>query len=345
MAGGDSFLIPGQQPGTYNRLLQGNPVNPKKTGDWGINSRWSTSWLDGTMGFYYRNTSDIQAQLHSALDAAPLPQNRCTNPVRLLNGAYVTCNINPAVASNQDILNGRIGQYYLVTPSNIDIFGISLSKNIGGISVGAEINYRQNMPLVSDPVTILPIGLANPSLGQITSLPDQGKTGGALGKTWHGVFNLLGTISSTPIFDSATWATELQWNHLASVTQNEAVFRGSNSYAGGDKPTSNYWGLNLIFTPTWFQVFPGVDMSMPLAYGRGLSGHSVVSAGGNEGAGSYSVGVAADVYQKYRFDLKYTDYFGDLWLDPKTGGVASSAGYSALLKDRGFVSLTFKTTF
>jgi hypothetical protein len=342
MAGGDSLLLPGAQPGTYNRLVQGDPVNPKKTGDWGINSRWSPSWLDGTLGFYYRNTSDIQAQIHVAPAVAALPAAACSKAgyTPLLP---TTCYINPGAASVPSILQGTIGKYYLVTPSDIDIFGISLSKNIEGISVGAEINYRHNMPLVSDPVNILP-GYLSSTPGVIGALPDQGKTGGALGNTWHGVFNLLGTMASTPLFDAASWGAELQWNYLASVTQNEAVFKGRGSYTEGDKPTSNYWGLNLTFTPTWFQVFPGVDMSMPIAYGQGLSGNSVVSAGGNKGAGSYSVGVAADVYQKYRFDLKYTDYFGDLYLD-STGAVKTSAGFNALLKDRGFLSLTFKTTF
>jgi hypothetical protein len=38
------------------------------------------------------------------------------------------------------------------------------------------------------------------------------------------------------------------------------------------------------FTPTWFQVFPGADLSMPLSYSRGMSGNSAVGSGGNKGA-------------------------------------------------------------
>ena len=47
--------------------------------------------------------------------------------------------------------------------------------------------------------------------------------------------------------------------------------------------------------------------------------------------------------QKYRFDLKYIDFFGNY----KDNGTAVTAqnGFTTLLKDRGFVSLTFKTTF
>ncbi len=30
--------------------------------------------------------------------------------------------------------------------------------------------------------------------------------------------------------------------------------------------TKNFFGLALAFTPTWFQVFPGVDLSAPITY-------------------------------------------------------------------------------
>jgi hypothetical protein len=344
LAGGDSFILGApNQLGNYNRLVQGNPVNPKKSGDWGINSRWSPDWLDGTLGFYYRNTSDTQAQLYAAQAVVALPAAACTaRGFTALSPAQ--CYVNPGVASLADIQAGRVGQYYRVTPSDIDVFGISLAKNIGGVSVGAEVNYRRNMPLVSDPVSILPASLTALQPGSVSSLPSQGNTGGALGNTWHGIFNLLGTISNTPLFDAATWGAELQWNYLAAVTQNEAVFKGRSGYSLIDKPTSNYFGTTLTFTPVWYQVLPGVDMFMPVAFSTGLSGKSVVAAGGNKHAGTYSFGVGADVYQKYRLDLRYTDYFGGLEL-AANGSIAASQGLNALLKDRGFVSLTFKTTF
>ena len=65
--------------------------------------------------------------------------------------------------------------------------------------------------------------------------------------------------------------------------------------------------------------------------------------GGNEDAGSYSVGVAVDLYSKYRFDLKYVDFLGDTTLNP-AGAISSNGGANSLLTDRGFVVFTFKTT-
>ncbi len=55
--------------------------------------------------------------------------------------------------------NGRVGTYNTAYGSDIDIYGISLSKNIGGLSLGAELSYRTDMPLLSEPVTVLPAAL------------------------------------------------------------------------------------------------------------------------------------------------------------------------------------------
>jgi hypothetical protein len=49
------------------------------------------------------------------------------------------------------------------------------------------------------------------------------------------------------------------------------------------------------------------------------------------------------VFQKYRFDIKYSGYLGR-YRDNGTA-VTTQNGFTTFLKDRGFVSLTFKTTF
>ena len=97
---------------------------------------------------------------------------------------------------------------------------------------------------------------------------------------------------------------------------------------------------------------------------------AIVTLGGNEDAGSYSVGVGMDVRNQYRFDLKYVDNFGpfdtcDAAGTAPAGGIQGEgatpgangmynctvgqptafAGVPSQLKDRGMVTLTFKTTF
>lgn len=341
--GGESLIA-----GPGARLERAADVKPKKRGDWGLSTRWNPNWLDGTMGLYYRNTSDIQPQVHVKPAVATLPAATC-GALGFTALAPTTCYINPAAASLAQLGQGIIGQYFLAYPGDVDVFGLSLSKNIGGVSVGAEVSYRKNMPLNGDAVTVFSAAPGSAALvaatpGAITAMPGEGQTGGTLGNTWHGILNFLGTTAKTPLFDASSWIVEFQWNRWDKLTQGAALFKGRDSYSGVDKVSKDFVGVAVNFTPTWFQVFPGVDLSAPLAYSAGLSGTSAVSSGGSANTGSYSVGVAADIYQKHRVDLRYVDFFGPTQTDA-SGTITSSADLNALLSDRGFVSLTYKTTF
>jgi hypothetical protein len=111
-----------------------------------------------------------------------------------------------------------------------------------------------------------------------------------------------------------------------------------------DKVTRNFVGLALNFTPTWFQVWPGVDLSAPLTWSEGIYGNAAVLLGGSKDNGNWSAGIAADVYQKYKFQLSYNGYFGN-YSTTATGAMSVPNGAFAALSDRGWVSLTFKTTF
>ena len=288
---------------------RGNAVEPKQHGEFGLSARWSPEWLDGTMGFYYRNFADKMPQTFLTA-AAP--------------GA---------------------SRYNLIYADNIDLLGISLAKNIGGVSVGAEVSKRINTPLNSQ------------TLGVAVGLPGEGETKGPRGDTWHALVNVLGAIPKTAVFDQATWNAELSASGWTKVRSGGALFNaegytpclanGTTRLRNWDKwdgcATKTYVGFGGGFNPTWYQVFPGVDLSAPLTYAIGLSGNAATIFGGNQGLGNYSIGVTADVQQKYKFDLKYIDYIGRY----RDNGVAvtSQNGFTTFLKDRGFVSLTFKTNF
>jgi len=286
---------------------RGPASEPKQRGEWGVAARWSPAWLDGTLGFYYRNYAD------------KLPQVLLTN-----------------VAANASVYN-------LIYADQIELLGVSLAKNVAGVSLGAEISQRRNTPLNSQVLGVAP------------GLPDRGDTKGARGDTWHALVNLLGTIPKTPMFDIASWGAELQWSRWSKVRSGENLFNAlgyTPCNATATAPAKNRWdgcvtknyaGVAFAFTPTWFQVFPGVDLSAPFTYAIGIDGNSAVTFGGNQGLGNYTIGVSADVQQKYRFDLKYIDFVGR-YKDNGTA-VTTTNGLTTYLKDRGFVSLTFKTTY
>lgn len=280
----------------------GKPVEPRQHGEYGVSLRWSPDALDGTLGFYYRRYAD------------KLPQVLLTQ-------------VGPGVS-----------RYNLIYADDVELFGVSLAKNIGGLSVGAELSHRRDTPLNAQILGVSPTGL-----------PERGETTGPRGDTWHGLVNVLGVLPDTPAFDAATWAAELTWARWDKVRSGANLFyaEGFAPCTGRDKwdgcTTRNFWGAAFAFTPTWYQVMPGVDLSAPLSVAVGLKGNAPTVFGGNQGNGNYSIGLSADVHQKYRIELKYIDYFGK-YRDNGTAFTTQN-GFTTLLQDRGFVSLTFKTTF
>jgi hypothetical protein len=280
---------------------RGDAVEPRQAGEYGASARWAPKWLDGTMGFYYRNYAD------------KLPQVLLTQ-------------VGP-----------NVSRYNLIYADDINMYGWSLAKNIAGISFGAEVSKRVNTPLNSQVLGIAP------------GIPSAGDTNGARGDTWHALVNALGVIPKTPVFDTANWAAEVTYSTWTKVRSGANLFNaiGYAPCNGKDKwdgcVTKDYVGIGVSLSPTWFQVLPGVDLSAPLTYAVGLSGNAATTFAGNQGLGNYTVGIGADVYQKYRFDLKYIDFTGH-YKDNGTA-VTSVNGLTTYLKDRGFVSLTFKATF
>lgn len=299
--GGESVFV-----GATRVLRAGDVTTSSKRKDWGLSVRWSPEALDGTLGLYYRNFTDTLPQVLADLRGAPAGW-----------------------------------RYRMAYGDDIDLFGLSLSKNIGGVSIGSELSIRKNMPLVSDTAAV---GAAVAGPFNTTYFPTAGDVPGARGDTLHALVNLMGVMNKTALFDSASWTAELTYSKWLRVTQREALFKGRAGYAGVDRVSKDAWQLALGFTPTWFQVLPGVDLSAPVSWSGGVSGNAATLLAGSRGAGTYSLGLTADVRQKYRFDLKYTGYYGKSVRNAANTADVFNGTY-ALLRDRANISLTFRTSF
>ncbi|MBU5613835.1 DUF1302 domain-containing protein [Geomonas azotofigens] len=298
LKGGESLFT-----GPGLKLPHGYDIEPDRTGDWGISARWSPEWLAGTVGAYYRNFSDKVPQL--LIDASPM-------------------------------MSGGTPDYRFSYPGNISLYGLSFAKQILGVSVGAEVSYRHNMPLLSVPVTVGVPGAA--------AVPGKGGVAGARGETFHSLVNFLYLVNRTPLFDKAEVLAEFTYGRYLHVSRGEQYFKGNDAYTGLDHVTRDAMSGALNFTPTWYQLLPGVDMSMPLSIASGLFGVSAVGMGGSSQNGSYSAGLSFDILARYTATINYSGFFGNYRTDA-TGGIASSGDVFALLKDRDMVTLTLKTTF
>jgi len=222
---------------------------------------------------------------------------------------------------------------YNAYAEDVKLYGVSLSRLVGSVSVGAELSRREGTALAS----------ANGGL--------------ATGDSWHALVNAIAYFGKTSLFDSAPLSLELNYNKLDSVDgDTRAYFNDrSNGCVGGIDggcASDDAWGFNLSFTPTWYQAIAGVDLTMPISYSRGLSGNSPTPLGPTEGSGAWSVGLSADVFSKYTVSLAYNDYYGpytkvpNAFAMPGASPVVWGAGNGAgVTEDRGWVSLTVKATF
>ena len=318
MGNGSESLI----TGPTSSIANGGDINPRQAGDWGLSARWSPELLDGgTVGLYYRRFSDTSGQLNMRMGAVQFGPG------------------NFAVIPNQ---------YRWSYASGIDLYGISFSKQVAGISVGSELSYRQNMPLWSKTNVVV---ASVPTPGGIVptgaTYPNSGDTGGARGDTWHAVLNLLKIFGSTPLYDTATGLAEFSWNRIDHVTSHPELFNwGNNDISAVDRATKDYVGGQINFEPTWYQVLAGVDLSMPLSGFMGLVGNSAVANGGTKNSGTYSGGFTADIYKKYKANISYIGFFGPMGpTDPQSGQLLNGNSPYTSLKDRNMVTVTLKTTF
>jgi hypothetical protein len=238
----------------------------------------------------------------------------------------------------QPIFNVVDGTYHFAYGGDIKIYGLSYANTIFGGSLGAEVSYRTNMPLRSVPAYIT----------SYAELPDDGELLGARGETFHSTITFIGLLKRSPVWDSGSYVIEANYSSWVNVSENDAMFKNAGNYNAIDAVTRDACQINVNFGPQWLQILPGVDLTVPFSIGYGLWGVASEVNNGAKGEGSWGIGINFDIFTKYKVNLNYVDFFGDIEVDPATGNVNNRAGAgagTAGLRDRDFVSLTLKTSF
>ena len=288
LAGTDFFLSGPNRfsPAPGVFLTNAGLVRPRRSGDWGVNARWRPEWLDGTLGVYAREFSERQPWLSTAVP----------------------------------------GTYRFAYASSAQLLGLSLAKQVGGVSFGSELVYRRNTALVST--------------GTDANLQ------GARGDTLHALANGVMSFGQSKVWDSAILTAEVAYNHLHRVRLNEPLF---NTCAHGDRDvsmgcaTNNFWQFATSFSPTWAAVAPGLDIVGTFSLvNLGLKGNSAVLGGGNERNGTYGLAIAFDYNQVHNLRLAYNGYLSKY---NTTNGTSISTSNGSQIQDRGWVSITYTANF
>lgn len=273
-------------------------------GDWGLALHWRPSWLQGTMGFYYREFTNKFSQLTLAE----------------VDGAG-----NPTLYGVEYDFGERE-----------KLWGLSIGTQVAGASVGFDMTYRPDAMLLAVP------------FGTYAPMDARAEDWVPRGDIVTGVLNGLYFMGRNKFFDSAILSAEVNYTRLEDVNENAQNFNGVGygcaNARGYGCPTDDAWGAALSFTPVWYQVFNGVDITMPVFITQGIEGNSPVMFGDNEGQGSWSVGLSADIHAKHTVTLKYNGFIAKH--DNDHLGAASDNN-SALGKywDRDWISLVLTTSF
>ncbi|MFM9901100.1 MAG: DUF1302 domain-containing protein [Polaromonas sp.] len=238
-----------------------------------------------------------------------------------------------------DLINGNTHRVYA---EGIKTVGASVTSSVGQLNWALEGSVRTNAPLANDPAV----------LGGAPFMPPSNCSGSpsnpchAIGKTAH--LNLSGiyVLTKSSLWDGGALVAELAWNRLLSVTKNP----GTVGFGGLDpNATRDAAAFRMIFEPQYFQVLPGLDLSIPIGLGYNFAGRSSAMmnfAGGASKAGDFSLGVKGK-YQDWNVGLNYTAFFGKentfTVTDPRTP--TRMLSYGQTLKDRNYLSFTASRTF
>lgn len=292
--GFSDFLFRGPDQGQFGRSVLANAgrKKPNGSGDWGVALRWSPAWLDGTLGFYAREFDERNAW----------------------------ASVRPA-----------LGEYQLVYAENTRLYGLSLAKNIAGVSLGMELVYREDAAL---------------ALGSgFSGTADDGPRGDTL----HFLVNGMQQYGGSPFWDSATLTAELAYVHLDSINSGERFLK-KEGYAcvggvrNGCVTRDSFQGV-FRFSPSWVAVAPGIDLSALVSLTYGLHGNSAVTGDTtrNQDAGNYTISGTLTYQNDHVFTLAYNDYLAKYKENDSNDAIRYANGQQ--LSDRGWLVFTYKTSF
>ena len=226
------------------------------------------------------------------------------------------------------IFEPEVGTYHLAFPQGIQIYGVSGSTYLGNANVAGEISVHRNTPLD-----------VTPGLDAASSL-GSGYVGGFVYSEYpwqvanpaqsHGNTS---TIRGTTVNAQISMQTQLAPNRFADGTSLQVELASNQlvSYATPPDRTRFALAVRAVITPQYFQVVPGLDLSVPVGFGLGLVGRSSVDASQNAGAGFVSVGLNATYHVVWEAALSFTHFIGGPRIQP--------------LADRDFVTISLTRTF
>ena len=250
---------------------------------------------------------------------------------------FYAANYHERVASAL-VLDFTSNSVYLDYAEDVHTIGASVTSTIDELNWAVEGSLRWNAPLASDPVVLGAGPILTCGRGDDDSCY-------AVGRTAHLQVSGVYLLPQTSFWGSGSLVGELAWNRRLKVTRDMMGNLDPNT-------TKNAYALRFIFEPQYFQVLPGLDVSVPVAMGYNFGGcSSAISnfAGGSADAGDYSIGLKAKYRNTWNAALTYKDYFGTegSFTETLSPGMSTprQLSFAQSLKDRAYIAFSLARTF
>lgn len=265
-----------------------------------------------------RNSGQFGAQLKWRLDEADI-------------GVYAAKfhDKDGQLYSNLQPANPGASNWYYKFPEDIKVVGASVSQSLGDFNVSAEASVRSNMPLRSQNIVYATGFGPTPQF--------------ARGRTAHVNLSTLASFGPNFIARESALVAEIAWNRVLSMVDPDAQLDAGR--------TRDATALQFIYTPTYRQLLPGLDLGVPIGARYTLAGNSSVTAWDAKGAGNVTLGLAGTYLGTWLFALNYTKYVGRAAPFVDYSGLLPGGGGQAIyglgnnLADRDNVALSIRRTF
>lgn len=191
-------------------------------------------------------------------------------------------------------------RYWLVYPNDIRMLGASFGRLVGEANVSGEASIRYGQPLIPlQGVLDMPFGATGTDLQDNPIYPT--------GRTAHVNLSAIWIMGSSPLWNNASIVGEISGNHVISVQRNQDKVDTTRNRTSG--------GMRVIFTPSYYEVAPGLNLSPSVNLGWSFKGNSMIDvafpfAGSPTHGGDVVLGLTAEYRNKWVANVSWVNYVG-----------------------------------
>ena len=148
---------------------------------------------------------------------------------------------------------------------------------------------------------------------------------------------MLATLAPNFLARESSFMGEIAWNRVLTLNDPQGHLD-----AGRTRDAS---ALQFIFTPSYRQIAPGLDLNVPIGLRYVIDGRSSITgqSWGPQGTGSASIGLEGTYEGVWQFTMTYNKFIGEATPFVNYTNLQYNAGND--LADRDYLSFSLRRTF